>query len=97
VVRVRKFVLLLATVTAGVGPGGRGGVTIFRYETKCGTVWSHTGNTLGYTKFMAASLNGKRSATVSVNEQLSPVQSAPGVFDALRRAEGRAVCAALVD
>jgi D-alanyl-D-alanine carboxypeptidase len=57
----------------------------------------HTGNYLGYTQFLAASPNGKRSVTVSVNEQLSPVQGAPGVFDALRRAVGKAVCAALAD
>ena len=44
---------------------------------------------------MAASPNGNRSVTVSVNEQLSPVEGAAGVFDALRRAEGQAVCAAL--
>jgi D-alanyl-D-alanine carboxypeptidase len=63
----------------------------------CGTVWGHTGNYPGYTQFMAASPNGNRSVTVSVNEQLSPVQGAPGVFEALRRAETRAVCAALAD
>ena len=80
------------------GPGkNSAGLGIFRYETKCGTVWGHTGNYPGYTQFMAASANGNRSVTVSVNEQLSPVQGAPGVFDALRRAETRAVCAALAD
>jgi D-alanyl-D-alanine carboxypeptidase len=80
------------------GPGkNSAGLGIFRYETRCGTVWGHTGNYPGYTQFMAASPNGKRSVTVSVNEQLSPVQGAPGVFDALRRAEARAVCAALAD
>jgi D-alanyl-D-alanine carboxypeptidase len=78
------------------GPGkNSAGLGIFRYETRCGTVWGHTGNYPGYTQFMAASPNGKRSVTVSVNEQLSPVQGAPGVFDALRHAEGKAVCAAL--
>ncbi|HEX5848744.1 MAG TPA: serine hydrolase domain-containing protein [Rubrobacter sp.] len=78
------------------GPGkNSAGLGIFRYETRCGTVWGHTGNYPGYTQFMAASPNGKRSVTVSVNEQLSPVEGAPGVFDALRRAEVRAVCAAL--
>jgi D-alanyl-D-alanine carboxypeptidase len=78
------------------GPGkNSAGLGIFRYETRCGTVWGHTGNYPGYTQFMAASPNGNRSVTVSVNEQLSPVQGAPGVFDALRRAEGQAVCAAL--
>ncbi|MEJ7816042.1 MAG: serine hydrolase domain-containing protein, partial [Rubrobacter sp.] len=80
------------------GPGkNSAGLGIFRYETRCGTVWGHTGNYPGYTQFLAASPNGNRSVAVSVNEQLSPVQGAPGVFDALRRAEGRAVCAALAD
>jgi D-alanyl-D-alanine carboxypeptidase len=69
------------------GPGkNSAGLGIFRYETRCGTVWGHTGNYPGYTQFMAASPDGQRSVTVSVNEQLSPVQGAPGVFDALRRA-----------
>ena len=78
------------------GPGkNSAGLGIFRYETRCGTVWGHTGNYPGYTQFMAASPSGKRSVTVSVNEQLSPVEGTPGVFDALRRAEVRAVCAAL--
>jgi D-alanyl-D-alanine carboxypeptidase len=77
------------------GPGkNSAGLGIFRYETRCGTVWGHTGNYPGYTQFLAASPNGKRSVTVSVNEQLSPVQGAPGVFDALRRTEELAVCRA---
>ena len=80
------------------GPGkNSAGLGIFRYETRCGTVWGHTGNYPGYTQFLAASRDGKRSVTVSVNEQLSPIQGAPGVFDALRRAEVKAVCAALAD
>jgi len=78
------------------GPGkNSAGLAVFRYETRCGTVWGHTGNTPGYTQFMAASPDGNRSVVVSVNEQLTPNAGAPGVFDALRRAEGRAVCAAL--
>ena len=44
---------------------------------------------------MAASPNGSRSVTVSVNTQLTPTDGEPGVFEALRRAEGLAVCAAL--
>jgi hypothetical protein len=35
--------------------------------------------------------------TVSVNERLTPEEGAPGVFKALRRAEKRAVRAALAD
>jgi D-alanyl-D-alanine carboxypeptidase len=70
---------------------------ILRYETECGTVWGYTGYYPGYTQFMAASPNGRCSAMVSVNEQLSTVQGAPGVFDALRRVESKAVRAALAD
>jgi D-alanyl-D-alanine carboxypeptidase len=78
------------------GPGrNSAGLGIFRYETRCGTVWGHTGNTLGYTQFMAASPNGRRSATVSINAQLTPTVGDPDAFKALRRAEGLAVCAAL--
>jgi D-alanyl-D-alanine carboxypeptidase len=82
------------------GPGyNSAGLAVFRYETKCGTMWGHTGNTLGYTQFMAASPDGSRSVVVSVNEQLTPIprEGAPGAFEALRRAEERAVCAALAD
>ncbi len=82
------------------GPGhNSAGLAVFRYQTKCGTVWGHTGNTLGYTQFMAASPDGSRSVVVSVNEQLTPIprEGAPGAFEALRRAEELAVCAALAD
>jgi D-alanyl-D-alanine carboxypeptidase len=69
---------------------------VFRYETACGTVWGHTGNIPGgYTQFMAASPNGKRSVTVSINAQIAPPVGDPDAFKALRRAEGLAVCAAL--
>jgi len=78
------------------GPGkNSAGLAIFRYQTRCGTVWGHTGNTLGYTQFMAASSNGRRSVTVSVNTQLTPTVGDPDAFKALRRAEGLAVCAVL--
>jgi D-alanyl-D-alanine carboxypeptidase len=80
------------------GPGkNSAGLAIFRYETRCGTVWGHTGNTLGYTQFMAASPNGRRSVTVSINAQHTPTEGDSVVFEALRRAEELAVCAALAD
>jgi D-alanyl-D-alanine carboxypeptidase len=50
-----------------------------------------------YTQFIAASPNGRRSVTVSVNEQLTPKDGAPGAFKALRLAGERAGCAALAD
>jgi D-alanyl-D-alanine carboxypeptidase len=79
------------------GPGkNSAGLGVFRYETACGTVWGHTGNIPGgYTQFMAASPNGKRSVTVSINAQIAPPVGDPDAFKALRRAEGLAVCAAL--
>jgi D-alanyl-D-alanine carboxypeptidase len=80
------------------GPGkNSAGLAVFRYETSCGTVWGHTGNIPGgYTQFMAASPDGKRSATVSINSQLTPPSTGDqDAFRALRRAEGLAVCAAL--
>jgi len=77
------------------GPGtNRAGLAIFEYRTACGTVYGHTGNTLGYTQFVAATRDGARSAVVSVNAQIAP-KSDPRAFDALRRIDGLAVCAAL--
>jgi len=55
------------------GPGtNSAGLAVFRYQTKCGTVYGHTGNTLGYTNFAAASANGARSVTVQINAQITP-------------------------
>jgi D-alanyl-D-alanine carboxypeptidase len=80
------------------GPPGPGensaGLGIFRYETRCGTVLGHTGNMPGYTTFVAATPNGRRSVSFSVNTQLSP-ETAPRQFGPLRRTEELAVCAAL--
>ena len=81
-----------------IGPGeNRAGLGIFRYRTRCGTVYGHTGNFLGYTQFAAATLDGRRSVTVSATEQLN--QGFKGqrlrVFNHLRAAEVDAVCAAL--
>src|SRR3954451_2288966 len=69
------------------GPGrNRAGLAVFRYRTRCGTVWGHTGNYPGYTQLFAATPNAKRSLTVSASEQLSPTE-APPVFRPLRAAE----------
>ena len=36
------------------GPGtNSAGLAVFRYQTKCGTVYGHTGNTAGFTQFIA--------------------------------------------
>jgi D-alanyl-D-alanine carboxypeptidase len=76
------------------GPGrNAAGLGVFRYRTRCGTVYGHTGNTLGYTSFIAASRGGQRSVAVSVTTQLRPGRKGP--FPLLREAETAAVCAAL--
>lgn len=80
------------------GPGANSaGLGIFRYRTRCGTVYGHTGNTPGYTQFMAATLDGKRSATISVSGQITDRSTGPqlAAFRRLRQIEEDAVCAAL--
>lgn len=77
------------------GPGvNAAGLGIFRYTTRCGTLFGHTGNVFGYTDFMSASPDGTRSAVVTASEQLRPDLNGK-VFAAFRRAEVLAVCAAL--
>jgi D-alanyl-D-alanine carboxypeptidase len=77
------------------GPGDNAaGLALFRYKTSCGTVFGHTGSFPGYTQFIAATRDGQRSVTVSINEQVNLDPSDP-VLQALQKAERRAVCAAL--
>ena len=77
------------------GPGrNSAGLAIFRYQTRCGTVYGHTGNTPGYTQFVAATENGRRSAVVSVNSQ-NNLDMHPNRFAELRHIYTLAVCAAL--
>lgn len=73
------------------GPGrNAAGLALFRYKTRCGTIYGHTGSILGYTQLIAASRNGRRSVTFSIN-----TQAAASLIPALRRAQVKAVCLAL--
>jgi D-alanyl-D-alanine carboxypeptidase len=82
-----------------VGPGrNAAGLALFRYRTRCGPVFGHTGNIFGYTQFAVASADGTRSATVSINAQRTQETDGRGkqkAYRFLRRAEVLAVCAAL--
>ena len=50
------------------GPGGNSaGLAVFRYRTRCGTVYGHTGNFPGYVQFAAATRDGRRAVTTSLN------------------------------
>ena len=79
------------------GPGEQSaGLAVFKYETRCGTVFGHTGNFPGYTQFAASNRRGTKSVAVSVNRQLAP--DAPGIkapeaFVELRKLYEQAVCA----
>jgi D-alanyl-D-alanine carboxypeptidase len=88
-------------VRGASGPPGPGqnfaGRAIFRYRTRCGTVYGHTGNTPGYTQFMASTLDGRRSVVVSLNAQINETSPQPmlAAFRRLRQIEQDVVCAAL--
>lgn len=72
------------------GPGeNAGGLALYRYQTRCGNVFGHTGSVPGYTQLIASTRNGRRSLTFSVNRQLDGE-----MLPVLRRAQVRAVCAA---
>jgi D-alanyl-D-alanine carboxypeptidase len=50
------------------GPGrNSAGLAVFRYRTRCGTVYGHTGNFPGYVQFAAATRDGSRALTMSLN------------------------------
>jgi D-alanyl-D-alanine carboxypeptidase len=96
--RAAQFDFVRGAGSEPPGPGRQsGGLALFRYTTRCGTVFGHTGNFPGYTQFTAATKNGRRSVTFSVNRQLAPDapgELAPEVFNTqLRRDYRLAVCA----
>jgi len=77
------------------GPGrNSAGLGLFRYQTRCGTVYGHTGSTAGYTQFVAATPDGRRSVAVSANAQINPHSDAT-TFKELRHVYTLAVCAVL--
>jgi D-alanyl-D-alanine carboxypeptidase len=98
VVRAKQLRFVRGT-SDPIGPGtNSAGLAIFRYRTRCGTVYGHTGNISGYTQFMAATLDGKRSVTTSIGAQIT--QDSKGAklqaaFKRLRKIETDAVCVAL--
>jgi D-alanyl-D-alanine carboxypeptidase len=74
------------------GPGkNSAGLALFRYKTKCGTVYGHTGNFPGYVQWAAASADGSRAVTTSLN-----IPAPTGKLLAqLRNLQTTAVCALL--
>lgn len=74
------------------GPGtNAAGLALFRYRTRCGTVYGHTGSFIGYAQWAAATADGKRSVTTTLN--IPPPEGA--LLARLRRVQTAAVCALL--
>jgi D-alanyl-D-alanine carboxypeptidase len=74
------------------GPGkNSAGLALFRYQSKCGTVYGHTGNFPGYTQFAAATADGSRAVTTTLN-----IPAPTGkLLSQLRHVQVEAVCALL--
>lgn len=77
------------------GPGrNKAGLGFFRYATRCGVVYGHTGNFPGYTQLIAASADGKRSLTFSLTTQVNKTNK-PALLERLRSVQENFVCALL--
>ena len=74
------------------GPGkNSAGLALFRYQTRCGTVYGHTGNFPGYVQFAAATADGSRAVTTTLN-----IPAPKGhLLAQLRSVQTAAVCALL--
>jgi len=74
------------------GPGANAaGLGLFRYRTRCGVVYGHTGSFPGYTQWIAATADGRRSVTTTLT------RAAPSgrLLRQLRAVQTAAVCALL--
>jgi D-alanyl-D-alanine carboxypeptidase len=64
----RQFRFVAGGRSSPPGPGrNAAGLSIFRYRTRCGTVYGHTGNFPGYVQFAAATRDGRRAVTTSLS------------------------------
>ena len=74
------------------GPGANAaGLALFRYRSRCGTVFGHTGNIPGYVQWAAATSDGRRSVTSTLN-----IPAPTGrLLARLRAMQADAVCALL--
>ncbi|HWV86708.1 MAG TPA: serine hydrolase domain-containing protein [Capillimicrobium sp.] len=74
------------------GPGrNEAGLALFRYTSRCGVVYGHTGNFPGYVQWAAATADGSRSVTTTLN-----IPAPTGrLLKRLRNVQAQAVCALL--
>ncbi|MFF2503826.1 serine hydrolase domain-containing protein [Streptomyces sp. NPDC058067] len=91
----RRQLRFVAGSSEPAGPGtNAAGLAIFRYKTRCGTVYGHTGNTPGYTQLAAATADGRRSLTFSISTQTSK-SDRPALPARVRTVQENFVCALL--
>jgi D-alanyl-D-alanine carboxypeptidase len=77
------------------GPGeNSAGMGLFKYDTRCGTVYGHTGNFPGYTAITVSSPDGRRSFVMLVSTQLDKAAGVPATFEFWRKTAEDGVCAA---
>jgi D-alanyl-D-alanine carboxypeptidase len=94
-VRAEQFRFIAGGNSQPRGPGENSvGLGVFRYDTRCGAVYGHTGNLPGYTQLIAATRNGRRSVTFTIGTQISD-EVMPEALPALRHAQEIAICMAL--
>jgi D-alanyl-D-alanine carboxypeptidase len=88
----REQLRFIPGASSPAGPGtNSAGLAIFRYKTRCGTVYGHTGNFPGYVQWAAATADGRRSVTTTLN-----IAAPTGaLLQQLRSAQATAVCALL--
>ncbi len=88
----RQQLRFVSGSSSPAGPGtNSAGLGIFRYKTRCGTVYGHTGNFPGYVQWTAATADGRRSVTTSLN-----IAAPTGaLLQQLRSVQASAVCALL--
>ena len=88
----RQQMRFIAGSSSPPGPGrNAAGLAIFRYQTRCGTMYGHTGNFPGYVQWAAATADGRRSVTTSLN-----IAAPTGaLLQQLRSLQATAVCALL--
>jgi D-alanyl-D-alanine carboxypeptidase len=78
------------------GPGANSAsLGLFRYRTRCGTVFGHTGSFPGYRIFAASTPDGSKSVAYVANSQIVPGQGSPRVSALIRKSQVAAVCHAL--
>ncbi|MFE2125680.1 serine hydrolase domain-containing protein [Streptomyces amritsarensis] len=93
--RHEQFRFIPGALSQPPGPGRTdAGLALYRYTTRCGTVYGHTGNTPGYTQLAAATADGKRSLTFSITTQTSLTNN-PELLARVRQVQEDFVCALL--